>query len=150
MNENKIYTIHCSRNSSDNADMFTHFITLDDIEQALKSNMEMKSAGGPTVWNASPEVLKLMYLMYELMEQTRIYCNNKNWQEKEIKNEDLPLMTNRHINKATEDLGMVYRVKTNFPNDYPEIGCVEVQNAIKLLAAAYATIEHLKKKYEHD
>ena len=147
MNENKIYTMHCSQNSSDSADMI-HFVTLYDIKQALKSNMEMKSAGGPTVWNASPEILKLMELIYELMEQTRIYCNSKNWQEKEIKNEDLPLITNRHINKATEELGMVYRVKTNFPNEYPEIGCIEVQNATKLLSAAYATKEHLEKKHK--
>ena len=60
--------------------------------------------------------------------------------------EDLPLITNRHINKATKDLGKVYRVKIDPPNEYPEIGAVEVRRAITLLSLAYATIEHFEKK----
>lgn len=67
-----------------------------------------------------------------------------------MKDEDLPLVTNRHRNRAMKDLGKVYRVKTDPPNEYPEIGAVEATMATELLATAYATIEHLKKKYEHD
>lgn len=78
---NQIFTIHCSQNNANNANI-NKPITLDDIQQALKSNLEIKSCGGPTVWNASPEVLKLMELLAELMEQTRIYVNNKNYAEK--------------------------------------------------------------------
>lgn len=58
--------------------------------------------------------------------------------------EDLPLLTNRHIEKAQKDLGEVYRVNLNYP--YPVIGCVEVQTAVSLLANAYAEIEHLRRR----
>ena len=60
--------------------------------------------------------------------------------------EDIPLISGRHINMAIKNLGKVYRVQTNQPEKYPEIGCVEVTNAIQLLSTAYAEIEHLKKK----
>lgn len=63
-----------------------------------------------------------------------------------MKDENLPLLTNRHYNKAREDLGKVYRTKTNLPNEYPEIGCIEVNNAVNLLATSYAEIESLKMK----
>lgn len=58
-----------------------------------------------------------------------------------------PLITNRHTNAAAKALGTVYRVSTNPPNKYPEIGAVEAMNAQKLLADAYARIEYLAHKY---
>ena len=68
------------------------------------------------------------------------YCQNH------TEDSDSPLLTGRHKNKATQNLGKVYRVKINPPNEYPEIGCVEVNNAVSLLSSAYAEIEHLKNK----
>lgn len=64
-----------------------------------------------------------------------------------MKDEDLPLVTNRHRNRAMKDLGKVYRVKTDPLNEYPEIGAVEVNMATELLTSAYARIEHLEKNY---
>jgi len=60
--------------------------------------------------------------------------------------EDLPLITNRHYNTAHEVLGKVYRVKTDPSNEYPEIGCVEVQNAVKIVANLCADVEHNREK----
>lgn len=62
--------------------------------------------------------------------------------------EDIPLITNRHYNMANEKLKPVYRAKTDPPNEYPEVGTVEANNAVTLLANAYAEIEHLEKKLE--
>jgi hypothetical protein len=57
---------------------------------------------------------------------------------------NLPLVMTRHRNRAATALGEVYRLSTNPPTKYPEIGVIEVTNAIDRLAMAYAEIEFLK------
>jgi len=66
--------------------------------------------------------------------------------DKHIDDEELPLLSGKHRNKASKDLGQVYRMKTNPPHEYPEVGGVESINATNLLASAYAEIDFLKKK----
>lgn len=58
----------------------------------------------------------------------------------------LPLITNRHYNKAVNMLGKVHRVNLIPGKEYPEIGCVEVNNAIGVVANLLAEVEFLKKK----
>ena len=75
------------------------------------------------------------------------YC-----QEQSHDIDDTPLITAKHYNRASTALGKIYRVSTNPPDKYPEIGCVDVTTAHKLLANAMAEIDFLQnklKKYEN-
>ncbi len=60
--------------------------------------------------------------------------------------DDLPCESGRHRNKAAELLGKVYRHKTDPPNEWPEIGVVEVQEARKWLSYYIALSEHWERK----
>lgn len=60
--------------------------------------------------------------------------------------QDVALITNRHRNKAIKLLGRIYKTKMNPPNDYPEIGAVEVNNAVNTVTNLLAEIEHLETK----
>ena len=55
------------------------------------------------------------------------------------------LITNRHKNIAIRMLGKTYRVSTNPPNKYPEIGAVESQNAQRIVSDLLAELEYVKK-----
>ena len=58
---------------------------------------------------------------------------------------NLPLITNRHYNDAITLLGNVYRCPTNPTEQYPEIGAVECQNAMEVVASLLSQVEHYKK-----
>lgn len=60
--------------------------------------------------------------------------------------EDCPMQTGRHRNMADKALGPVRRMRIGKNGGYPEIGTVEVMNAAKALASAYAEIDWLKGK----
>lgn len=60
--------------------------------------------------------------------------------------EDVPLITNRHRNKAIKLLGKTYKTKMNPPEEYPEIGAVEVNNAVNTVTNLLSDLEHLENK----
>ena len=63
-------------------------------------------------------------------------------------NNEPAILTGKHKNKAITSLGTVYRYSINKDSKYPEIGVIEVNNAVSHLSCAYADIDHLNIEIE--